>query len=148
LASFTEHGAPVETIVFHPDNTTVWSGGRDKRVRRWKTEDSGRQELWQGFHGDIMRLVLAEDQIFAGTRAGEVWGRGFRDGKPVTKYAETGSPITALAIDPESQTLAAGDHSGRVRIWDWSDDKVKRGFQAYPSSNTTATESASQESAE
>ena len=137
---------PLVSLARHPLEDIVAFGGDAGAVRLHKIEprggrlaegdnkeNSALREL-ERLRGPVQALAFSADGglIAAGSTAGE-W-RIFKtgDGKRVAAIKESGSPIFAVAFDPQTRWLATAGADGRVRFYDPAKGELVRTFDAVP----------------
>jgi V8-like Glu-specific endopeptidase len=70
------------------------------------------------------KVVVAEDQAPDGRQRLTVW-IGLLDGRPVSRAVrEFPLPITAFAVSPDGNALAAADGAGGVRLWNTANNEL------------------------
>jgi len=141
------HSAPVRSLLFTPDGSTVLTGGLDKVVNTWNVgapqahlERTIRPRIWRGYAGAVHCMALSPVASANGQRYLAVAGIGvqsnrgeinlFRYPGPVNSptgvlemQLEGGAPrghsmsIMDLEFDPKGVFLATASNDGTVRIW-------------------------------
>lgn len=126
------HAGEVREIAFHPDGRRFSSAGRDGSVIVWRVNVGDQRSISTVVHGGNVRAVADDPNGSAVVAAGSDVASS--DGRPspgVVWYSvpidPTNGPhrveparaeVVSLAVDPATGTIASGDASGRVTIWD------------------------------
>jgi WD40 repeat protein len=124
LDTFSQPTKDQYAVVFSPDGQQVIAGGVDSRIRIWRLSPSakeGTNELVESLFahdGPIVRLAISRDgRLIASSsedRTIKIW-----DAARFTQVEELRGQSdwsTALAIAPDSKTLAAGRMDGSLAI--------------------------------
>jgi WD40 repeat protein len=134
LVTFPAHVQPVYTVSFVPDGKGVATGGEDNRVRIWSPDAEGKpiREIG-GFGGAVFKLRYTpsgQNLLVAGAdKAVAVFDA---KGSQLRKLQGHTDWIYALAISPDSKTVASGSWDGEVRLWNIADGKPLRTIVAAP----------------
>lgn len=122
-------GDTLWAVALSKDNTTIYTGGSKREIRKWKLGETEPEVL--GEHpDDIMGLALSSDERFllSGGRNGSVlyWNLESEDKSPVPLEGHSMETMTT-AISPDGQWLLSGGGSetdGKAILYDQKGDKV------------------------
>ena len=133
LVTFPGHAQPVYTVSFTPDGKGVATGGEDNRIRIWNPDNDGKsiREVG-GFGGTGLQVAIHARRQKSPWRS------------PATKWSTCSTPrararrklqghndwVYALAITPDSKTVASGSWDGEVRLWNLADGKLLKSIIA------------------
>jgi mono/diheme cytochrome c family protein len=134
LVTFPAHVQPVYTVSFIPDGKGVATGGEDNRVRIWSPDTEGKpiREIG-GFGGAVFKLCYSPNgQNLLAAGADKVVAVFDAKGAQLRKLQGHTDWIYALAISPDSKTVASGSWDGEVRLWNIADGKPIRTIVAAP----------------
>lgn len=121
LANYTEHEDWVLAVTFLGGGEGIASAGRDRTVHLWNPENGDRRDVVRSLGVEILRLAGDDERIFAALADGRVVEISLGSTEAVHTIGERGEWIHSLAWEKRTGRLAAGDHRGRIRIWDMSD---------------------------
>jgi Tol biopolymer transport system component len=140
LAALTAHQDGLTRVAFNHDGTLLATAGTDKTVRLWKVE-IGKMENPLRTHnaGDTITACAfsnggGDNSLFVYGSADTVvrafngdatqHRRDLRDGKDW---------VYSVALSPDSRTIAAGTHDGKVLFWNAADEmKLVRAVSLLP----------------
>jgi hypothetical protein len=129
--TYPTHKAPLFAVGFLPDGS-VASGGRDKEVHFWKTEDGKKKNEVKGFKGEVYQLVVSGENVFTACSDGLARQHGTGDRKLIRAYAGHADAVFAIAVHGPAARLASGGYDGEVRIWNTADGALSAIFVAAP----------------
>ena len=132
LGAFLGHEEPVFGVAWEPDGTRVFSSGRDRKIRLWKTADVKQEAEIGGFGGEPFHLETAGGMLFVSCADGIVRQYGLEKRNLVRAYERVPDWVYCIALDAKNQLLAAGCYDGEVRVWDTRDGKEVSRFIAAP----------------
>jgi mono/diheme cytochrome c family protein/DNA-binding beta-propeller fold protein YncE len=132
--TYVGHGEPVFGVAFSRDGKLVFSAGRDRKIHLWQVSDAKKIHELAGFEGDVLKLLVQEDQLFSISSDKQV--RRFAiDGKKteVTKsFSGHKDVLYALALHEPTKRLATGSYDGEVRVWNAETGELVTAFVAAP----------------
>ncbi|NNJ08998.1 hypothetical protein EKD04_001500, partial [Chloroflexales bacterium ZM16-3] len=110
------HSAAITALAISPDGTGILSASRDGSLRTWRADGAPAESLVG--QGAIAALTISPDGtlVISSDEGGAIDIRQ-PDGAPVAHIPSQGSPITDLAISPDSATLASASRDGTIRLW-------------------------------
>ena len=136
LNTYREHQNALFAIRFLSNDELV-TAGKDKSVHAWKhTEVKKSREL--GGLGDLFRTVFDGASLYAGGATGKVVQASPDKLTAQRTFEGLSDWIGALAIHPETETLAAGSHDGIVAIWSTKDGALRFKQPAHPTEATVS----------
>jgi len=113
----------VNSLSFDAAGTSLFAACGTDGIWWWKLTVDGSPEPAESIRsvGDVMDISMSQDgELIAGsTRSGEIhiWSLGPTTDLIWTDRSEAPDPASAVALSPRRDLLAAGYHSGRVRVW-------------------------------
>lgn len=124
------HEGRVHSLAFSPDRKTIASGGEDGTIRLWdaNTGASLRAPLRQG--GEVTSLAFTPDGqrlAAAVSSTAVVWNTA--TGNRLCSLSGSLKGVDAVAFAPDNHTLATGDRSGVVRLWDVRSRALRHAFR-------------------
>ena len=130
--TYTGHEAPVASVAFSPDAQTVFSAGRDRKIHAWATKDAKKRGEIDGFDGEVFRVLIQRDRLFACSADKSVRMYQLENHKLLRSYPGHSDWVYALAFDPKTQRLASGSFDGQVRVWNPEIEQPTCVFTAAP----------------
>jgi WD40 repeat protein/DNA-binding CsgD family transcriptional regulator len=112
----------VFAIVFHPDNTELFTGDGNGRITRWSLQ-SGEQISSQKAHSDWIRALVYDPQRRYLISAGDdhkikLWEvTANSEIKKIKTLRSHTDHVRTLAIHPRHPLFASGGRDGRVQVW-------------------------------
>ncbi|HXY33021.1 MAG TPA: c-type cytochrome domain-containing protein [Planctomycetaceae bacterium] len=138
LDTFSQPLKEQYAVAFLPDGRHVIGGGVDSRIRVWKLSDTAKEgtneivESLFAHDGPILRLAASRDGRWIASssedRSIKVWGATHYE--QAARFADESDWPTALAISPDSHSIAAGRIDGRWTV------RSLAGLSAGPSHGT------------
>jgi WD40 repeat protein len=127
--------AVITSIAWSPDGSAIATGDYTGTIRLWdvpsgrtrasaqgvqlRPRDEGDPDLLTlAFSPDGERLASATVELLGGPKIWDSAGLGLQKTLPGNMF---GNPTLSLAWSPDGRTLAVGDLSSRVKLWDASD---------------------------
>ena len=103
------------SLAISPDSSRLSSGSWSGRISIWRLPDGEHQYGWQAHAGDVTGLSYVG--------SGRLLSAGF-DGRliewaprgKILNHVETGSPVTAMAVDVIRQMVLTGHADGRLQL--------------------------------
>jgi len=113
----------VNALTFDASGSSLFAACGTDGIWWWRIAVDGSAEPAESIRtvGDVMDISVSVDgDLIAGsTRTGEIhlWALGATTDLIWTDRSEASDPASAVALSPRRDLLAAGYHSGRVRVW-------------------------------
>lgn len=131
--TYDGHGQPVFGVAFSQDGKRVISAGRDKEIHAWSTNDAKKVFEIGGFDGDVLRLLVLDDQLFScSTDKVRLHKLSDKKAEPIRTFSGHRDIIYALAFHAPTKRLATGSFDGEVRVWDAESGNSITNFIAAP----------------
>ena len=108
------------SLAISRDSRLLGSGSWSGRISIWRLSDGDHLRSWTAHRGDVTGLTYLDDnRLLSAGYDGylKVWSSA---GQKVGGV-DSGSPITAVAADPQRQWLLTGHVDGGLRLWSVSD---------------------------
>ena len=119
--SFDSHWDRVEALAFSADDQFVASGGYDRTVRIWRTDDGQQVSTMYG-HTSAITVVAFSPQgeyLASGSRDGQIKIWDWRAGLEIKTLPGHTNLLTDLAWSPDGTKIASSGWDNEVRIWDF-----------------------------
>jgi hypothetical protein len=129
--AYTGHSAPLFAVAFLSSDSVV-SGGRDRAIHIWNTEDGKKKNELGGFTPDIHELIISEESLFAAAADKEVREYSISARKLLRTYSAHKDAVYSLALHPPSGKLGSGSYDGVVNIWNIKNGQLEHSFIAAP----------------
>lgn len=125
LRTFKGHSKRVSAIAISSDGKNVVTGSADKTAKLWDVSESPTTTKLTGHSKPVLCVAFspkAESKFFAsGSEDGTINLWDSNGTQPVlTLRGQPATPILAVAISPDGQTLASGGADARVLLWNVS----------------------------
>lgn len=118
VAQMRGHGGPVRALTISPDGKTAISGSFDSTAIRWSLTRNAAEQVLR-FHADAVNAAVFLKDGRAATAGADgriaIWAPG--KAQPDTVLEGHTAPIVALAVSPDSTTLASASWDHTVRLW-------------------------------
>jgi WD40 repeat protein len=131
LTTLSGHTADVSQLAFSPDGKLLASSGADFVIRIWDLAAGKEVTTISGLKMAPEALAFSRDGnlIAAGLHSKiQIWD--IAAGTGVASIETRFSPITRLAFANDGKTLLAGGPTGQVEVYDFTESKLLRTFQA------------------
>ena len=137
--SYFGHGDAVFAVAFSADGKQICSAGRDKKIHLWQPGDAKKNSEIGGFEGEVLRLVLEDNQLFSCSADKIVRHHRLTEKKPeiIGEYFGHRDFVYALSYHALTHRLASGSFDGEVRIWSSQEGKLLSAFTAAPGYHAT-----------
>lgn len=125
--------APVHSVAYSPDGSTVAAGSIDRKVQLWDTQTPKLKATLAGHTGPVDTIVYSPDGNIIATAGGwkdntvRLWDAVTGETKAIlTGY----TPINAVAYSPDGKTIATGGdyRSNSLQLWDAQTTELKTTF--------------------
>lgn len=135
LSAYMNHLEPVFGVAFADGTNNIASVGRDQKLHLWKADDGKTvkdSKPLGGFGGEIWRLLGNSNELITGDKSREIRVYNAQPFKWNRTFSSHNDWVQALALSPDSKTLASGGHDGEVILWNFADGKILQRFIASP----------------
>jgi hypothetical protein len=118
LLEFTGHSSAVNTIIFNEGDAglQMLTGGADRAVLLWDPETGSLLRRFTGHTGSVNAIAFYLDgaEIISASedRSLRLWDS--QTGESIQKFGEQDTPITAMALEPETGLVLIGTLEGRL----------------------------------
>ena len=122
IATFEEHTAEVNSVVFSPvDATLLATGSRDRTVKLWDVATRQDIATLEGHTSGVNSVVFSSDGSTLATgsrdRTVKLWDITTRVNFATLGH---GDQVLSVAFSSDDTTLASGTEAGTVELWDTS----------------------------
>jgi WD40 repeat protein len=138
LRSLPDHNGKVYGLAFSPDGTALATGSTDGTVRLWDVATGRLRRALEGHKHQVLAVAYSPDSKKLASAGGDshvrVWDaatgadllRILQSHVDSPRPVELRDNVNCVAFSPDGTTLAAGDNSRRVRLWDSATGREKR----------------------
>ncbi len=120
LATLRGHTQEVWSAAFAPDDKTLFSGGVDKVIKIWDTEDFHERGELVGHEGEVRSVCCSPDGHVLASAANDktivLWDIG--QTQPQHAIVGHSDDVRAVAFSPTGDSLLSGSIDKTVRAWD------------------------------
>ena len=135
LPAIAGHNGWVHSIVYHPDESIIYSSDSWGQIRATQLTDEGLQVLWSrpnAHDGWIRQIDISRDGKVIASCAPDrricLWST--EDGSPISQWQGHDEDIQSLRFHPGGNYLATGDAKGVAKLWEYSSGRLIREFDA------------------
>lgn len=139
------HTKEVTALAFSPDGKTLFSGSNDGTVKSWDPSTGALKQTHEDPGTEIHGIALAADSSFLALGAVGPDGHGYvalvsnsAAGLGATSRTIPVDNVSGLALSPDHKTLAVGNGSTSVKLWDTSSGASRQLEGQDTSPNTVA----------
>ena len=128
--SFDAHLDLVEAIAFTADDRYIASGGNDRTIRIWRTDDGQLVRTMFG-HTSAIKVIAFSPQghyLASGARDGKIKIWDWQTGLEIKTLQGHTNVLTDLAWSPDGTKLASSGWDREVRIWDFATGNELKSF--------------------
>ncbi len=141
------HGGGVTALAFSPGGESILSGGWDKRVILWGSEQGEMRRLFAGHDQVVNAVALSHDRSFAVSGSADgtvnVWNTGTGNRIRTIKSHKRG--VLTVAISPDSKWVLSGGENKKgkvvdymIKLWDVARGKLVANLGAHVAEVTTS----------
>lgn len=127
------HGGPVYSVAFTPDDQFVVSAGADQTVRVWSLETGQQKFQMRGHQGSIHAIAVAADGSLAYTAGSDgtlrVWD--IVSGRQLKQLTVLPATMYSLLLDGERQRLWAAGGDRQIYSIDLQDGSTKQVLEGH-----------------
>jgi WD40 repeat protein len=119
----------VTSLVFSPDNQSIYSAGLDRLVQRWEVPSGKRLAVYRGAATDFFQLfslaISPDGKTIAAGGDGSILDANYpvklwdtNTGNLITTLRGHTQSVRTLTFSPDGQVLATGGDEQLIRLWD------------------------------
>jgi hypothetical protein len=144
LYTYRGHAAPVFSVAWSPNGTSIASGSTDTTVQVWDALGGGQVLTYRGHTSPVLTVAWSPDGKRIVSGCGETGGAAggettvqvwdARSGGQVLTYRGHSQPVLAVAWSPDGTSIASGGEDSLIQVWDAATGRIKPSFvgKAYP----------------
>jgi len=127
--TLTGHTGEVKSVAFSPDGELIASGSADGIVNLWDSRTGAINRTFREPDSEVVAVSFSTGgkvlafAVVGNQGKGSVSFVDSNSGRPIRKIEEDN--INAIALSPDGQTLAIGNISGSLRLWDVNTGETK-----------------------
>jgi cytochrome c len=126
IAVLDAHGGPVTNVVFLPDGKRAITTSDDMTAILWDLATSKPIRKFTGHGHKVMGVAVSKDGKLAATGS---WDKTVRLWDIATGkqrlMINNDSPVNSVVFADGGKTIVAGDHKGKIHIWNASNGKIR-----------------------
>lgn len=119
LKEITGHRDAVYSVAISADKKQIASGGYDKQIILWSTEEQSITAVLDGHNGAVYSLAYHPNKPLlisaSGDRTVKIWS--LLSFKRLDTLSQSLKELYCLAISPDGQYIAAAGVDNRIRVW-------------------------------
>ena len=131
----TGHGDFVPAVAW-ADEKFVISASHERVAHRWKAADAKKAGEFSGWDAAPTRLSVSGTNLFSTALDGQVRQHNLGTREITRTFSGSTDALYALAVHAATQRVAAGSHTGEVRVWNLEDGQTVLNFTAAPGFQT------------
>lgn len=129
------HGGQVRSLVFSPDDQSLFSTGTDNTLVQWNLSDlKAINTIAEATR--ITKLVISPDgrKLYSSSRDGDITAYSVNQNfSKRTIYSEKDNPVYCIANTSSGKYLATGDLQGNIKIWSVDSGKMLASLRGHVS---------------
>ena len=126
------HKNEVRSVAWRPDSLALISASLDGTLKSWDMNGGKLIKSWDAHGGGVLAVAICNDGTIASTGKDtkvRVWTAAGDTAGEMPNLADAGMEV---AISVDSQSVAAGDWQGNVRLWERANPKNEKLLRANP----------------
>ncbi|MDT8401320.1 MAG: WD40 repeat domain-containing protein [Bacteroidales bacterium] len=120
LATIKEHGNPINSCSFSPDNRLILSAGDDKTVKIWNVKTLTEIKTLKAHDEGVNCCSYSPDGklIVSGGQDNNLIIWDSLTYKELARLEGHSDIVNALAFSPDGKTIISGSNDGEIKFWD------------------------------